>query len=262
PGVVIRTTTGPGHATALAREAKEAGAAQVVACGGDGTVFEVVNGLLPGPGPVLGILPVGTGNSFVRDLGLADERAAVAAIRAGTTRQIDAMRIVHADGELFSVNLLSLGFSADAGAMTNRRFKPLGAAGYVAAVLASLVRLRHHAFPYAIDDGLFDARPGLLLSVCNSRYTGGAMMMAPFADPTDGQLDVVRIGSMRRRRFLMAFPMIFQGTHLELPEVRSTRGRSVAFADVGPVPVMIDGEVRTLALRSVAVVRRALEVSA
>lgn len=264
PGVEIHTTTGPNHATELARDAKRAGADCVIAVGGDGTVFEVVNGLLgsDGASPRLGIVAVGTGNSFVRDVGLAEPRDAVAAIRDGRRRRIDALRIVHADGALHAINLVSLGFSAEAGELTNRRFKGLGPAGYVAAVVVSIARLRYHAFPHAVDGQPFDARPVTLFSVCNSRYTGGAMLMAPHADPADGELDVVRIGTMRRRKFLTSFPKIFAGTHSDLDEVQFGRGREVAFADMGPVAVMIDGEVRRLHLRSIQVVPGALEVAA
>lgn len=262
PGVVVRATEHPGHATVLAREAKEAGVDAVVAVGGDGTLFEVVNGLLPGPGPALGILPLGTGNSFVRDVGLTDAEAGLRAILAGGTRDVDVLRVEHTGGELYSINLVSLGFTAEAGELMNRKFKRLGATGYVSAVLTSLVRLKFHAFPYGLDEGPFDARPVTMVSFCNSRYTGGAMMMAPNADPSDGELDVVRIGTMRRRRFLASFPKIFQGTHPEMPEVEQRRARSVGFAPIGPVPVMVDGEVLSLELRRVSVVPRALRVFA
>jgi diacylglycerol kinase (ATP) len=126
----------------------------------------------------------------------------------------------------------------------------------------SVARLRRHAFPHARDEGDFDARPVTLLSVCNSQYTGGAMRMAPGADVTDGELEVVRIGQMGRRRFLSSFPKIFAGSHLELQEVDIRRAKRITFADIGHVPVMLDGEVRVLALRSVEVMPRALELAA
>lgn len=265
PDVVVHRTEGPLHAEALARDARRTGATAVIAAGGDGTVFEVVNGLLDGddgPVPALGIVPVGTGNSFVRDVGIADPMAALDAIRQGRRRPVDALRIDHAGGRLYAINLVSFGFSAEAGSLTNRRFKGLGPAGYVAAVVVSVARLRYHAFPHALDDGPFDARPVTLLSVCNSQYTGGAMRMAPGADPCDGQLDLVRVGTMRRRKFLASFPKIFAGTHPELPEVELRRGNRVSFAATGEVPVMIDGEVRVLAVNAITVERGRIEVLA
>ena len=267
PGVELLRSAAPGDATRLARQAAASGADVVVACGGDGTVFEVAGGLLSPalpeggvPKTALAVLPVGTGNSFVRDLGITDLSGAIAALRVGARKTVDALKLVHAGGELYSLNLVSFGFSAEAGDLTNRRFKALGTAGYVSAVLASLVRLRYHVMPASLDGGHFDSRPMTLLSFCNSRYTGGAMMMAPEASLVDGLVDVVRIGPMNRRRFLACFPKIFRGTHPEMPEVQMSRAREVSFARIGPVPVMIDGEIQHLEPLSLTVLPRALDV--
>ncbi len=257
----VRSTTGPGHATALARSAADADA--VVAVGGDGTVHEVLQGLmaLERP-PALGIVPLGTGNSFVRDLGLREPVAAVAAIARGHTRPIDVLRVTHADGVRFSLNLVSVGFAADAGATTNRKYKRLGAGGYVFGVVETLLGLRPMTAPHRLDGGEMDHRPFVLLSFCNSTSTGGDMAMAPAADPADGLVDVVRIAPMNRRRFLSSFPRIFRGTHGEMPEVSFRTARRVDFAPAGPVDVMIDGEVVSMALSALEVVPGALRVLA
>lgn len=257
----VVSTTGPGHATALARDAGPVDA--VVAVGGDGTVHEVLQGLMAREDrPALGIVPLGTGNSFVKDLGLRDPAAAVAAIAAGRTRPVDVLRVTHADGVRYSLNLVSIGFAAAAGATTNRKYKRLGAGGYVFGVVETLLGLAPIAAPHALDGGAFDGRPFLLLSFCNSTSTGGDMAMAPAADPGDGQVDVVRIGPMGRRRFLSSFPRIFRGTHGEMPEVSFARAARVAFAPIGPVDVMIDGEVVPMALSALDVLPGALRVLA
>ncbi len=262
--VSTRHTEAPGHATILAREAVEDGAEVVMAVGGDGTTFEVVNGLLQEAGdggrPALGILPAGTGNSFVRDLGIDSASAAVRALRAGRTRWVDAVRLRHQDGVLHYVNLLSLGFSARAGALTNRRYKGLGTGGYVLAVLQTLWSLRAEQFPHACDGQEVDASASTLVSFCNSRYTGGNMRMAPAADIADGEVDVVQIGKMGRLRFLSSFPRIFAGTHPDMREVRCQRAARVQFHLPRPVPAMIDGEVLTLGLQELEVRAGVLEV--
>jgi diacylglycerol kinase (ATP) len=261
--VTVAHTSGPGHATELARAATSDA---VVAVGGDGTLHEVVQGLMArAERPALGVVPVGTGNSFVRDLDLRDPARAVAAVAAGRVREVDVVRVTHADGAVYSVNLVSVGFAADAGSTTNRRYKGLGVAGYVAAVVQTLAGLRPTVVPWRADadpDAPFDSRPFVLLSFCNSSSTGGDMTMAPAADLSDGELDVVRIAPMGRRRFLTSFPRIFRGTHGELPEVTFGRARRVEFAPLPPVDVMIDGEVAALSLRSLEVVPRALRVLA
>ncbi len=170
------------------------------------------------------------------------------------------VEVEHAAGRAWSLNLVSVGFAAEAGELTNARYKGWGAGGYVVAVVQTLTELRQHALPHALDEGPFDARPFVLLSFCNSSSTGGDMTMAPNADPSDGELDVVRIAPMRRRRFLSSFPRIFRGTHGEMPEVGFARARKVTFAELPPIPVMIDGEVLTLSLRRLEVLPRALRL--
>lgn len=263
--VDVFETTGPGDATDRARVAWGEGLRRFLAIGGDGTTFEVVNGLFPHEGderPRLGLVPLGTGNSFLRDFAITDADLALRAIARGETHTCDVVRAIHDGGELHYLNLLSLGFSAEAGALTNRRFKPLGVAGYVLAVLATAARLSHPSFAIRLDDGARDARPCVLLSFSNSRFTGGTMMMAPHADATDGELDVIRIGAMGRLAFVRSFPSIFQGAHVARPEVEESRAKTVALDLPGPVDVMVDGEVLELALSRLEVVPGALEVVA
>ncbi len=259
--VSVSTTAGAGHAVALAREAAESGATTVVAVGGDGTLHEVVNGLLAaGARPNLAILPFGTGNSFARDFGLHDPVVAERALIDGASRRIDALRVTHTGGELFSINLVSLGFVADVGDVTNRRFKALGALGYVAGTFVAVARMKRPVWPIEVDAAPEDRRPSVFLCFCNSQYTGGAMHMAPAADTSDGSLDVIRVGTMGRARLLWLFPRIFKGTHVEAPEIEATRGRSVKLRGGAPIAVLVDGEALRLDLREVAVAPGALSL--
>lgn len=259
--VVVHRTGGPGDAVALARRAAEDGATLVVAVGGDGTLHEVVNGLLAAPGarPELGILPLGTGNSFARDFGLHDASVAERALLGSARRAVDVLRVRHATGELYSINLVSLGFVADVGDVTNRRFKALGSLGYVAGTFVALARMKRPVVPIEVDAAPEDRRPAVFLCFCNSQYTGGAMRMAPAADPGDGALDVIRVGPMGRARLLWLFPRIFQGTHVRAPEIEASVGRSVRLAG-GSLPVLVDGEALRLDLREVAVSPGALSL--
>ena len=259
---VVHNTRAPGDAIAIAERARAEGVTDVIAVGGDGTLFEVVNGLMKGDGPVprLGILPFGTGNSFARDLKDHSPEVLVDAILAGRTRSIDLVRAEHADGVLYSINLFSVGFTAVAGELTNARFKGLGVAGYIVAVLLTLVRLRHPAFRIRCDDGRWEDAPCALLSFSNSRYTGGDMCMAPAADPSDGLVDCIRVGAMGRLRFLRTFPKIFAGTHVDGTWVTASTARKVEFELEEPVAVMVDGEIRSLRVRELRVLPSAIEV--
>jgi YegS/Rv2252/BmrU family lipid kinase len=256
-------TDGPGHASALARQAWREGTRRFLVVGGDGTAFEVLNGLFPLDGdevPTLGFLPLGTGNSFVRDFGVTDPTTALAALVSGRSRLVDVVRVDAVARQIHYLNLLSVGFSAEVGDMTNRRFKGLGAGGYIVAVLVTLARLKYPVFPIQRDDGPWDRRPSALLSFSNSIYTGGTMKMAPAADPTDGQVDVIRVGPLGRARFLATFPKIFPGTHTGEPGIEASRATRIQFDLAAPVECMIDGEVLALHLQSLQVLPSTLRV--
>ncbi|MCS6797761.1 MAG: diacylglycerol kinase family lipid kinase [Myxococcota bacterium] len=263
----VRETTGPGEASRIAAEAFREGVRRFVVVGGDGTAHEVLNGLFPlassiGERPVVGMLPVGTGNSFLRDFGLGELEAAVRAIGAGRSRPVDLIRVRHASAERYAFNIVSVGFSARVGALTNARLKPLGTAGYAVAVLASLARLRAEPRAVRLDQGPVDRRAALLLSFCNSQYTGGGMRMAPGADPSDGRLDVVRVGPMGRLRLVATLPALYRGEHVHAPGVETARARRVELEDGREEDVVLDGELLRLALRSLEVVPGAFEVMA
>ena len=260
----MHLTSAPGHATELVEEAYAAGHRRFLVVGGDGTSYEAVNGLFAHgerpEGVTVGMLPLGTGNSFLRDFGVTDEEAAVEAILRGRTRPVDVIRCEHAEGVLHYLNLLSIGFTARAGALTNAQFKPLGAAGYIAAVLVSDARLDYPLDPLRLDGGEVVRRPAAFLSFSNSKYTGGAMMMAPRADPTDGLLDVIRVGELPRLPFVATFPKIFTGAHVDHPAVEETQVRRVEFIEPREQDVMVDGEIVRLAIRALEVEPAAIEV--
>src|SRR5262249_46043774 len=136
--VDVIASTGPGHAVQLAHEAYDQGYRRFLAVGGDGTAHEILNGVFVGRRHVqriaLGFLPLGTGNSFLRDFTKDGAQASLDAAVAGRTRAVDLIRLTHTQGEIYSFNLLSVGFTADVAALTNRFFKPLGSLGYLLGV--------------------------------------------------------------------------------------------------------------------------------
>ncbi|HWP99691.1 MAG TPA: diacylglycerol kinase family protein, partial [Vicinamibacterales bacterium] len=231
------------------------------------TAFEVINGLFPealeGPRPRLGLLPLGTGNSFLRDFGPGTVEHALEAIAAGRARACDVNEVRHEAGVVYSMNLVSLGFVADVAVTASRGFKRLGAAGYLLAVGAELARLEPRAFPLRHDDEpALDRRRCLFLSFNNSRFTGGSMLIAPHADPADGLIECVRWDPVGRLRLVWNLPTLFTGAHIRHPRASRRAARRVEFALDGPVDVMIDGEVLRLACRSIEVRPAAIDVLA
>jgi YegS/Rv2252/BmrU family lipid kinase len=261
----VSETTGPGQATALARGAYARGCRQFIAVGGDGTACEIVNGLFPeaatGERAALGFLPLGTGNSFLRDFTDRGAEYAAAAIIAGRRRACDVLRLSHAAGELYFINLLSMGFAADAAVAANRRFKRLGEFGYVLGVLLCLARLRRRAFPVRADgDAEMDRRRCLFLSFNNSKFTGGKMMIAPQASTNDGLIEYVRWGPVGRLYLARNVSALFDGSHITHPQASRRAVRRIEFALDAPVDVMVDGEVLTLDCRCIDVLPGALDV--
>ena len=263
--VDVRSTRKSGDGIRLAYEAYQDGYRRFLAVGGDGTSYEIVNGLfstqVPGERVALGFLPLGTGNSFLRDFGPAGLESARDAILSGKSRPCDLLRLRHKAGTLHYINLLSIGFTAEAGEFTNRYFKRLGEPGYLAAILLCWLRLHYPIFPLCLDgDPQLDRRPCTYLTFSNSRYTGGKLMIAPFADTTDGLIEITRVGTIQRWDFARTFPKIFTGAHMLHPLITHRQARRVDFDLSYPIDVMIDGEVIRCHPESIEVLPSALDV--
>jgi len=263
----VARTTRAGEGSELARAAFERGFRNFLAVGGDGTSYELLNGLFPqsltDERVALAILPLGTGNSFLKDFTPRGFEYTIDSIENRSRRPCDLIRLRHAAGNLYFLNLLSLGFPADVGELTNRRFKRLGELGYIFGVLTCLARFKHRAFPYRLDGASeWDRRPCLFLAFSNSKFTGGKMMIAPNADPTDGQIECVRWDPVGRVELLRTLPRLFTGTHIEHPLAARAPAKQIDFDLDGPVNVLIDGEVLQLDCRSLEILPGVLDIFA
>ena len=284
-GIAIETaeTSAAGQATQIAREAYGRGYRRFLSVGGDGTSYEIVNGLFPESGSqvsgvrsqgspendriaTLGFLPLGTGNSFLRDFedlasGTSGLEHAMQALEARRSRPCDVLRLTHKDGALYYTNLLSMGFAADVAALRHRRFLGLGQFGYLLSIFLCLARLHRRPFPVRFDgQPEFDARRCLFLTFNNSKFTGGTMMIAPDAVTDDGLIEYVRWGPIGRLGLIRNLSTLYDGTHTRHPLAGRQAVRRVEFQLDGPVDVMVDGEVLTLECRTIEVLPGALRV--
>src|SRR6266481_6659822 len=244
-GIALETaeTSAMGDATQIAREAYGHGYRKFLAVGGDGTSYEIVNGLFPesrsqegrsqvsgvgsqgvsvgveGQVPTLGFLPLGTGNSFLRDFedgasGMRGLEHAMQALEARRSRPCDVMRLTHKDGAIYYTNLLSVGFAADVAALRHRRFQGLGQFGYLLSIFLCLARLDRRPFPLRLEGQReFDSRRCLFLTFNNSKFTGGTMMIAPDASTDDGLIEYVRWGPIGRLGLIRNLATLYDGTH-------------------------------------------------
>lgn len=258
-------TDSPTQATEVARDGYARGYRQFLAVGGDGTSYEIVNGLFPaapsGERPTLGFLPLGTGNSFLRDFSGKGIEFSMEAIIARRSRPCDVLRMKHAQGVIHYINLLSMGFTADVATFRARRFQKYGHLGYFMAIFTCLVELNRRPFPLEVDrQGKIDQRRCLFVTFNNSRFTGGTMMIAPQAETNDGMIEYVRWGPIGRLGLIKNLPTLYDGSHVHHPLAERHAASRIDFHLDRPVDVVVDGEVLTLQCETLDVLPSALNV--
>ncbi len=240
----LAVTAHPGHAVELVRGADFAAFDGVVAAGGDGTLFEVVNGYFQNASPrriPIGVLPIGTGNAFARDLQLTSSRwrEAVEIIARGRPRCVDVGRFVCNGQTYHYLNIIGLGFVADVTEWA-LRFKGLGNIAYTLGVLVQTLRLRSIHLRISLDGRTIE-RDCIFAEVSNTRYTSN-FFIAPAAEIDDGLLDVILLNDISRFGLLRAFPKVFSGQHVHHPHVEVYQARQVEIAAESPKILSPDGE--------------------
>jgi diacylglycerol kinase (ATP) len=255
--VDLVTSRGPGHLAELAAAEAARGRARVVAAGGDGTLSEVVAGLLSAGATdtALGILPLGTGNDFVKSTGLPRRwrEACSHLLRRFEPRRIDAGRV---NGRWF-LNTVGFGFDA-AIARETLRYKWLpGPLGYAAGMLSALRAGAAGPSCTLRWQGGEDRRRITLVAACNGQYAGGLFRLAPEAALDDGFLDLVWADAMGRGQALACAPRVMRGTHGALAVVRQARSAWLEVESEAPMPAQADGE-----LLGEALLRLRVELSA
>ena len=249
PGLEVRFSEYAGHAVELGKAAAAEGFDRIICLGGDGTPFEVVGGLYargrPAKVPEIGLLPAGTGNSFLRDFGTETADEALRHILDGRRRRVDLVEFEDVeDGRTvrrYSLNIIGVGLIADILQLTNERLKFLGAAGYSVAVLVRLARgMRNRVEIVAEGERRTAVDSALVIS--NSKFTGGKMKIAPAADVADGRADLVLFNGVNRREIVRIFGGVFSGKHAAHPKVEMRPAAEMAIEADPPLRVMADGE--------------------
>jgi len=249
PGMEVNFSEYPGHAFEIGRRAAGEGFDRVICLGGDGTPFEFLSGLYdrgrPARRPEIGLIPAGTGNSFIREFGTRTAEEALENIVAGRRHASDLVEFEYrVDGRKvrrYSLNILGVGLIADILQLTNERLKFLGAAGYSLAVLIRLVRGMKNRVEIDMD-GRRQTVADSALVVSNSKFTGGKMKIAPAADVADGLADLVLFNGVNRREIVAIFSAVFSGKHAGHPKVEMSRASRITVRADPPLRLMADGE--------------------
>jgi diacylglycerol kinase (ATP) len=243
--VSVEITARPGHAVELARSAAQDGAHRVLAVGGDGTVHEAANGLLQSAAttlPVLGVIPVGTGNDFAKMTGTSRHHPmqAIERLARGTVQRFE---VGLAWGEYF-VNSLGVGLDANVAERVNGYRHWPGALAYAVAAVQAIAHRKARPLSVETDSEHWEL-PTTVLEVGVGPCCGGIFYLTPDAKPDDGLLDVCVIGRFTGWFLLRHAHTVLRGKHTALKEVRMAKARRLTIrATDGPLVAHMDGEIR------------------
>jgi YegS/Rv2252/BmrU family lipid kinase len=244
----LRVSTRRGQCEELAALAIREGADRVVAVGGDGTMQEVVNGIIGAGGGTLGVVPVGRGNDLARSLAIPIDPLPALDIALGpTTRPMDVGRAIRNGHLRHFVAAGGAGFDAQVSwTMSNPRpWWKNGRAGYFAGTLDELRRFHNQrlriTFDMASGREIVD-HVSLMVAFANGPFYGGGMKICPDASLTDGQLDVCVVGDLTRFEALRELPGLYEAKHVNHPKVRFYRTRWILIEGEEPTRVHLDGE--------------------
>ena len=258
----LQITNYPGHGIEITRNADFGNYDGVIAAGGDGTLFEVVNGYFQNPSVTkipLGVLPVGTGNAFARDLeqDVSRWKEAVEIIAGHKTRKVDVGKYHSHGQDYYYLNILGIGFVSDVTAIAHK-LKMLGNISYTLGVFYRTIFLKADKMSIEIDGQLLE-RECTFVEISNTRYTAN-FLMAPKALIDDGLLDVTIAKKLTRRRLLYCFPKIFTGEHVLLPEIETYQAKNIKISSTLPKVLSPDGELIGITPVEIECLNQAIEV--
>ncbi len=259
----------PGHATTLARDAVATGYRTIVSVGGDGTLNEVVNGLIADgradPEVRLGVIPGGTGSDFGRGIGLPrDPLESALHLLKAKPRWFDVGQAICKLGEgtttRYFINVAGIGFDGAVSDRVNRSSKIGGGTiPYLTNLVVTLFTYRNMRVRWTLDG---QARDEVLNSiiVANASFFGGGMHISPNSKIDDGQFHVITLGDWGKVEFLLAVPRVYNGTHLTHPKVKEYVGREVTVEADGRMFLQAEGDLFGEAPTTFKMLPRALQV--
>lgn len=239
---IIEVTKAPGHATQIAKAYVDSDIYRVYSVGGDGTLNEVLNGMVNSESS-LATIPTGSGNDFLRTIYTGKKiklKDMILANIRGEEKLIDVAKI----NERYFINISSVGLDADV-VSTARKFKKLplitGSMAYFMSIIVTILQNRRRVLEIEIDEVKFTNNM-MLVAAGNGRFYGGGMKALPKADFQDGLLDICLARSMSRRRILSVFPKYMKGEHDSFEEITFRKIKKVVIRAETMFPINADGE--------------------
>lgn len=244
-------TVYPTHAVELAKQAAEEGCDIVVAMGGDGTVHEVMNGLMQIPAekrPALGIVPIGSGNDFAYSMGITNKspQALANALKGENIQTVDVGMITDENGrtEYFD-NTLGIGFDAVVTIRSHKLPIVKGFLMYLTAVIQTII-LNHNAAKMQLEteDQKWEESV-IMLTLCNGPREGGGFMLSPNSKNNDGKMEFLTVTKLSRATMFRLVPEFLKGTHMRFKQVRMGEFKKLTLSSDLPLYIHADGEVYT-----------------
>ncbi len=234
------------HATEIATHIDLMNTDAVLAAGGDGTAYEVLNGLMQNTSskshPVFGIIPVGTGNSFSYDLNMKKWDDGIRALLGGKKRRVDLMRFTTEGDDFYSMNAIGFGLVADVSYLGNRLKKYIGQTAYTVGALAEIMRFKPQHTRLEVDGAAYEY-DGVFTNFSNSVVIGGNMKISPNSKIDDGVAECVVLENMPRKDIVKAFPLVYEGRHLSIPQLKVYSGKHFKVVSDPPKICNPEGEI-------------------
>ncbi len=244
-------TVYPTHAIELAKQAAEEGCDLVVAMGGDGTVHEVANGLMQVPAdrrPVMGIVPIGSGNDFAYSMGITSKppQSLANALKAETIHTVDLGKMTDEYGrtEYFD-NTIGIGFDAVVTIRSHKLPIVKGFLMYLTAVIQTIILNHNPARMQLETESQKWEQDVIMLTLCNGQREGGGFMLSPNSKNDDGKLEFLTVDKLSRPAMLRLLPEFINGTHMRFKQVRMGEFKTMTISSDLPLYIHADGEIYT-----------------
>ncbi|MEA2453699.1 MAG: diacylglycerol kinase [Actinomycetota bacterium] len=264
----IRRTEHRGHAIEIAREVVSSGGRFVVAMGGDGTVHEVVNGMMKddkaiNPDAVMGVVAAGTGCDFIKTFGMpAKPIDAVRHLDGGESFLIDIGKITYLQDGVevtrYFPNIAEVGLGAACVARAEKLPRWLGPTVYLVSFWLTMRKHKPAQVKIDVVDRVYE---GLMnnMVVANGQFFGGGMKIAPKAAPTDGLLDI-QVEHARKKDAIAMMPKVFKGQHVPHPDIEEYKRVRCSITSDRELPIEADGEVLGTTPASFEVISEAIQL--
>ena len=259
--LTIINTTHSGHAKELAESLDLNGFDGICPIGGDGTMHEIINGMMSRKDNnkiPIGLITGGTGNSFMHDLDLLDPIDAAKAVINGKKQSIDIVDLRINDKQVYIFNIIGWGLVTDAG-IKAEYIRWLGHSRYTISAAFEVLFKKRRPAKLIIDDSIYEDE-FLFIIACNTKHTGKGMKMAPKSELNDGLIDVIVVKDASRLELFNLLPKVFDGTHINHPKLEYFQVKKFGIESENSDLLNIDGEINGTTPFISTVVPSALEV--